>query len=40
MLGDREKALEAGCDDYDIKPIEFPRLLEKVDALLGKGAAR
>jgi CheY-like chemotaxis protein len=39
MLGDREKALEAGCDDYAIKPIEFPRLLEKVDALLGKGAA-
>ncbi|HEU4342685.1 MAG TPA: response regulator [Candidatus Binatia bacterium] len=40
MVGDREKALEAGCDDYDIKPIEFQRLLEKVDALLGKGAAR
>lgn len=40
MLGDREKAIEAGCDDYDIKPIEFPRLLGKVDALLGKGAAR
>jgi two-component system cell cycle response regulator DivK len=34
MTGDREKALEAGCDDYDIKPVELPRLLEKVRALL------
>ena len=34
MSGDREKAIEAGCDDYDIKPIEFPRLLEKIQALL------
>ena len=38
MVGDREKALEAGCDDYDSKPIEFPRLLEKIEALLGKEA--
>ena len=38
MEGDREKAMEAGCDDYDIKPIELPRLLGKIDALLGKGS--
>jgi len=36
MAGDREKALEAGCDDYDIKPIELPRLLAKMQALLEK----
>lgn len=35
MAGDREKALEAGCDDYDTKPIEMPRLLEKINAMLG-----
>ncbi|MHB9023265.1 MAG: response regulator [Armatimonadota bacterium] len=33
MAGDREKALDAGCDDYDSKPIEFTRLLEKIEQL-------
>jgi len=33
MPGDREKAMEAGCDDYDVKPVELPRLLEKMAAL-------
>jgi CheY-like chemotaxis protein len=34
MSGDREKAIEAGCDDYDAKPIEFVRLLGKIQILL------
>jgi len=34
MAGDREKALEAGCDDYDTKPVEFKRLLGKIQAML------
>ena len=34
MAGDREKAIEAGCDDYDTKPIEFPRLLGRIEAFL------
>jgi CheY-like chemotaxis protein len=36
MAGDREKALAAGCDDYDTKPVELPRLLEKIAALLAR----
>ena len=39
MTGDREKALAAGCDDFDTKPVEMPRLLEKVRALLPKKEA-
>jgi CheY-like chemotaxis protein len=35
MSGDREKALEAGCDDYDTKPINLKRLLEKMTGFLG-----
>jgi CheY-like chemotaxis protein len=39
MEGDRIKALEAGCDDYDTKPIELPRLLEKITVLLQNKAS-
>jgi CheY-like chemotaxis protein len=39
MSGDRERALEAGCDDYDTKPVEMPRLLGKIEALLDKKPA-
>ena len=38
MAGEREKALAAGCDDYDTKPIQFKRLLEKIHKLLGERA--
>jgi CheY-like chemotaxis protein len=34
MLGDRQKALDAGCDDFDTKPLDFAGLLEKMDRLL------
>jgi CheY-like chemotaxis protein len=34
MRGDQQKALDAGCDDYDTKPIEFTRLLTKIEGLL------
>ena len=40
MSTDREKALGAGCDDYDTKPIELPRLLAKMEALLAASGAR
>jgi CheY-like chemotaxis protein len=36
MAGDREKAIEAGADDYDTKPVEFARLLGKIEALINK----
>jgi two-component system cell cycle response regulator DivK len=37
MCGDREKAIEAGCDDYDTKPVELDRLVGKIERLVGKG---
>ncbi|NND99865.1 MAG: response regulator [Pirellulaceae bacterium] len=40
MEGEREKALAAGCDDYDTKPVDLSRLLEKIEAILGKDDAQ
>src|SRR6185312_4605978 len=39
MAGDREKAIAAGCDDFDTKPVELPRLLGKIRALAPTGSA-
>jgi two-component system cell cycle response regulator DivK len=39
MSGDRERAIEAGCDDYDTKPVELGRLLEKIDSLIRNAAS-
>lgn len=36
MSGDREKALDAGCEEYDTKPVDFPRLIEKINVLIKK----
>jgi CheY-like chemotaxis protein len=36
MEGDRDRALAAGCDEYDIKPVDFPRLLGKIRALIAR----
>ena len=36
MVGDREQALDAGCDDYDVKPIDIDRLVGKIQALLAR----
>ena len=40
MPGDREQALAAGCDDFDTKPVNFPRLLQKIRALLPQGLSQ
>ena len=40
MAGDREKVIAVGCDDYDTKPVELTRLLQKIEALLGRTGER
>jgi CheY-like chemotaxis protein len=40
MAGDRENVMQAGCDDYDTKPVELPRLLQKIEALLPRTGGR
>jgi len=40
MTSDRQKALEAGCDDYDTKPLEFERLLTKIQTMLRNGSGQ
>jgi CheY-like chemotaxis protein len=40
MEGDRAKAMASGCDDYDTKPVDFPRLLDKIRSLLAKTPPR
>ena len=39
MAGERERALEAGCNDYDTKPVDFTRLLGKIETLLSGSSA-
>ena len=38
LMSDREQAFEVGCDDYETKPIDFPRLLEKIESRIGPGS--
>jgi two-component system cell cycle response regulator DivK len=40
MAGDRDKVIAAGCDDYDTKPVELPRLLQKIETLLDRAGDR
>jgi two-component system cell cycle response regulator DivK len=40
MIGERERALRAGCDEFDTKPVDFARLLDKIHSLLARGRSR